>query len=246
MIPASYLQAVRRLLDGLEQTQLDAVDRAAGLVIHALQHGGAVFCADIGHGNQNDFINRAGGLAAVQPFQVRLEVTDPVAKCRRDRPPPRRVDRECEAIRLGVRTSRLRAGDVMLIGSVSGSNVRPVELALACRDHGVHVIALTSMQYTAKASSKHPSGKRLCDVASVVIDNGAPYGDAAVNVPGIEPAVLPVSGVAMTVCGWMIWGRVMERMAAAGDAPSVFISVNRPEGPAEYERSRARYEERGY
>ncbi len=246
MIPIAYLNAVRGILDHLEKTQLDAVDRAAALVDHALRHEGAVFCADIGHDNQSDFINRAGGLAAVHPFKVQFAITDPVARCRWDRPRPQPVDRECETIRLAVRASQLRAGDVILIGSVSGSNIRPVELAMACRDHGVRVVALTAMDYTLKVASKHPSGNRLCEVADVVIDNGAPYGDAAVTVPGIDTAVLPVSGVVMTVCGWMIWGRVMERMAAAGDPPSVFMSVNRPEGPAYYERSRARYEERGY
>ncbi len=246
MTPIAYLQAVRGILDHLEKTQLEAVDRAADLIIHAMQNSGAVFCADIGHDNQSDFINRAGGLAVVQLFKAQISIADSVAHCRRDRPRPAPVDRECETIRLAVRASQLRAGDVILIGSVSGINLRPVELALACREHGVRVVAFTAIAYTARVESKHPSGQKLCDAADVVIDNGAPYGDAAVHIPGIEVAALPVSGVSMTVCGWMIWGRVMERMAAAGDPPTVFMSVNRPDGPAWHEKSRARYAERGY
>jgi uncharacterized phosphosugar-binding protein len=83
-------------------------------------------------------------------------------------------------------------------------------------------------------------------VADVVIDNGAPYGDAAVAVPGYEEKMLPVSGVAMIVAGWMIWGRVMEQMAAAGTPPSVYISINREEGRAWHDRSQAEYHRRGY
>lgn len=246
MVTLEYLKTVRGVLDHLERTQLAAVDMAAGLVVDALRNGGAVFCSDIGHDNQSDFINRAGGLAAVRLFKVHLALTDAVARCRRDRPRADGGNLECEAIRVAVNGGQLRPGDVMLIGSVSGSNPRPVELALACRDLGVRVVAFTSMEYTSRVSSKHASGKRLCEVADVVLDNGAPFGDAAVRVPGIDIDVLPVSGVAMTVCGWLIWGRVMERMAAEGGPPSVFMSVNRPDGRDYTDRSRARYEERGY
>ena len=246
MTPLRYLDAVRAILDHLEKTQLPAIDRAADLVVEALAHNGAVRCAAIGHSNEADFINRAGGLAAVQPFTFSFNLHDPVADCQRDRPRPDAVERDLEAIRMAVRTSSLRAGDVMVIGSVSGRNRSPVELALACREAGVRVIAMTSLEYTARVESVHPSGKRLRDVADAVIDNGAPYGDAAVDVPGYDVKLLPVSGVAMIVIGWMLWGRVMEKMAAAGTPASVFMSVNRQDGQAFYEKSKAEYNRRGY
>lgn len=246
MVPVAYLDAVRGVLDHLQASQLDAVDRAAELIVAALTGGGAVFCAEIGHSNQHDFLNRAGGLAALHAFTFSLTISDEVAACRRNRPRPEPVDRELEAVRCAVRTGNLRAGDVVLVGSVSGRSARPVELALACRALGVKVIAFTSAAYTARVTSAHPSGHRLIEVADVAVDIGAPYGDAAVTVPGIEVAVLPVSGAASIVAGWMVFGRVMERMAAAGDPPSVFMSLNRPEGRAWYDASEARFQERGY
>lgn len=241
-----YLDAVRGVLDHLQGTQLPAVERAAELVAQALVSRGAVFCAGIGHGNEHDFMNRAGGLAAVQPFAFQFSTNDPVPDCLRDRPRPEPVERDLESVRLAVRASNLRAGDVLLVGSVSGRNRQPIELALACREIGVKVVALTSLAYTAGVESRHPSGKKLCEVADVVIDNGAPYGDAAVDVPGFGIKLLPVSGVAMTVCGWMVWGRVMEKMAAAGTPPTVYMSVNREGGQEHYDRSRAEYQRRGY
>ncbi|MCC6730941.1 MAG: sugar isomerase domain-containing protein [Chthonomonadales bacterium] len=242
----AYLSAVRRVLDHLESTQAEAIERAADLAAHALTHGGAVFCAEIGHANQQDFLNRAGGLAALQPFSFAFSLTDPVADSLQDRPRQDPIDREMETVRLAVRTSSLRAGDVLLVGSVSGRNVRPVELALACRGAGVHVVGFTSLAYTRRVESRHPSGKRLFEVVDVVIDNGAPYGDAAVTLPGIEANVLPVSGVAMTVAGWLVWETVMRKMAAAGDPPTTFVSVNREGGPERYRQSREAYNERGY
>ena len=241
-----YTAAVRRVLEHYETTQAAPIDAAADLVIHALRNKGVVFCAEIGHGTQGDFLNRAGGLAAVQPFTFSISVGDSVPDCLAGRPQPEAVDRELESIRLAVRSSQMRAGDVLLVGSVSGRNVRPIELTLAAKSIGARVIAFTSLVYTAEVQSLHPSGKRLCEVADVVIDNGAPFGDAAVSVPGVDIDVLPVSGVAMNIGGWLIWERVVEIMAAQGDPPTVFMSVNRPGGMDYYQAARARYQERGY
>ena len=80
----------------------------------------------------------------------------------------------------------------------------------------------------------------------MAIDNGAPFGDGAVDIPGFDFKLLPVSGVSMTVIGWMIWGRVMEQMAAAGNPPTVFMSVNRPGGKEYYDQAVAEYQRRGY
>ena len=246
MTPVNYITAVRSLLNHLEGTQLRTVDRAARLAVRALKNRGAVFCAGVGHGIEGDFINRAGGLAAVQRFSYGFSVNSPVAKCLAPRPRACRVHRETEEATLAVRTGNLRRGDVIVIGSVSGKTSSTVALALACRKAGIKVIALTSLEYTAKVKSDHPSGRRLCDVADVVVDNGVPYGDAAVKIPGLRERALPLSGVACAVAGWMIWGRVMELMAAGGTPPTTFISVNRDGGQKHYKRSRARFERKGY
>jgi uncharacterized phosphosugar-binding protein len=246
MIPLRYLDAVRGILTHLETTQLEAVESAADLVIAAMTQGGAIFCAEIGHSNQADFLNRAGGLAALQPFSFNFGANAPVAECLKTRPRPESGDDDLAAIRFAVHHSNLRAGDVLFVGSVSGKNRRPVEMALACRDLGVRVVGFTSFDYTAQVESLHPSGHKLKDVSDVAIDIGAPFGDGAVEIPGYDFKLLPVSGVSMIALGWMIWGRVMEKMAADGNPPSVFMSINRPGGPEYYEKSRAQYQERGY
>ncbi len=246
VVPLLYTAAIRKVLTHLEETQLAAIDQAADAVVAALRNGGAVFCGNIGHSNQDDFLNRAGGLAALQRFAYSLSITDPVADCLNNRPRTEPFERDLETIRFAVKASNLRKGDVVLVGSVSGKNREPVELALACREMGVTVIGMTSMVYTQQVESLHPSGKRLFEVADVVIDNGAPFGDAAVAIPGYENDLLPVSGVAFIVAGWMIWGRVMEKMAEQGDAPTTYISANRPGGMESYQQNREHYQKRGY
>lgn len=211
MTPMDYLAAVRRLLDHLERTQLPALERGAELIVAALQQRGTIWCAEIGHGIQGDFINRAGGLAAVKKHE-----------------------------------GQHRAGDVLLIGSVSGKNEKPVELALQARAAGVATIGFTSLAYTREVASLHPSGRKLCEVVDVVIDHGAPYGDAAVTIAGYPHAVLPVSGVGCAVAGHMLLGRALEKMAAAGTPATVFQSINRADGKAAYEQALAQYAARGY
>lgn len=246
MVPHAYLAAVRGILAHLETSQLDAVEQAADLIVASVTNGGLVYCADIGHSNQWDFINRAGGLAVVQPFNFSCNITDPVPECAQARPRPEPFERDLETVRFALQASNLRAGDVMLMGSVSGKNRNPVELALACRELGIKTIGFTSFEYTAQVESLHPSGKKLFEVVDVAIDNGAPFGDAVVDVPGYEIKLCPVSGVSMVVIGWLIWGRVMEKLAAAGTPASVFMSLNRPGGQEWYDKNKALYNERGF
>jgi len=243
---SQYTAAIRGVIDHLETTQLPVIEKAAALVVHSLTHGGTIFCSEIGHSNQADFVNRAGGLASVQPFSYNFNVHDPVPDCHKNRPREKTIDRDLEIIRFAVNNSALRAGDVMLIGSVSGKNKGPVELALACQAIGVKVIAFTAMAYTMQVEAQHPSGKKLYEVADVAIDDGAPFGDAAVKMPGYDFKLLPVSGVGNIISGWILWEKVIEKMVAAGTPPSVFMSINRPGGQEYYDKSRAEYNRRGF
>jgi uncharacterized phosphosugar-binding protein len=149
-------------------------------------------------------------------------------------------------IRAGVATRNLCAGDVMLIGSVSGRNRDPIEFALACREKGIQTIGLTALAYSRQVASAHPSGQKLCDVVDVAIDIGAPYGDAIIEIPGYEIKLLPVSGVANAVAGHLIFGTVMEKMASLGHPATVFMSVNREGGPDFHQKAVEQFKARGY
>ena len=245
MIPNKYLTQVRGILNHLEQTQLPALEQAAELIVQALTHQGLVYCSELGHGIQGDFLNRAGGLAVIQPFNYTVNVTSPIPRCYQNRPRSNTWEQDLETVRFAVQSSNLRPGDVMLVSSVSGKNRVPVELALTCRAQGIRVNGFTSLAYTQTVAALHPSGKRLCEVVDVVIDIGAPVGDAAVEVPGYDIKLMPVSGVAMDVAGWMMMGRVMEIMAGREHPLTVFASVNPAGGEERYRQSKEQYETRG-
>ena len=109
----------------------------------------------IGHGGELELHHRAGGLLATNIFSFNCAVSSPIAECLRGRPRPEPVEPVIEQVRLAVRLSELRAGDALMVASVSGRTLQTVELALAARALGVTVIGLTSLEYTAQVESDH-------------------------------------------------------------------------------------------
>lgn len=241
-----YAEVARETLERVAQTQLGAIRRAGEAVARALANGGVFWLYRLGHGGEQDLLHRAGGLVAARPFGFSLEVSSRPPKARRGRPGGECVEADLEAVRLAVRASEMRGGDVLLLSSVSGRNRVPVELAREARRLGVTVVGVTSREYTAQVESAHPSGEKLCDVADIVIDNCAPFGDACIEVEGYEHKALPISGLAHLLIAWMICGEAIERMAAMGKRPHVYQSVNRPGGGEYNERAERECDRLGY
>jgi uncharacterized phosphosugar-binding protein len=123
--------------------------------------------------------------------------------------------------------------DVFVIASNSGVNGSVVGMALAAKEHGHGVIAVTSLEHTARVTPKHPSGVRLSEVADVVIDNLAPYGDTTLNLdggPGRKIGVGAVSSMTAAFIAQLLTIAVSERIAAAGSVPPIYLSANIPAG----------------
>lgn len=246
MLAREYADAVREITGRIEDTQMEAIGEAAGAISRALADDGAFWVYNIGHGGERELTHRAGGLLATKIFSFGFNVSSPVADCLRGRPREEPVEPALEQVQLAVRASEMRPGDVLMVASVSGRTLRTVELARAASEAGLTVIGLTSLEYTAQIESDHPSGAKLCDVADIVIDNCAPFGDACLEAEAYDHAVLPISGVAHVVIGWMVCAEVIDRMTQTGTPPHVYMSVNRPGGREHNEQAEREYNELGY
>ena len=135
---------------------------------------------------------------------------------------------------------------MLFVGSVSGKTANVVELALQARAHGLTVIALTALAYSSKLASEHPSGKRLYEVADLVLDNHAPYGDALLEVEGLDYPICPASGIGAAVTLWAVVAGIVEEMLRRGLKPTVFPSVNRPDGKTLVSQVEAEARRKGY
>ena len=234
--------AFQAKLTELREAESENISRAANVCAEAMLRGGVVHIYDTGHIINSELIQRAGGLAGLTPFNFGLSVSN-ANRYREKEPKP---DAEAELVSLALKQSNIRAGDVLIVGTVSGNSVRPVELAIQARSAGVNVVAVTSLEYSSRLEPKHPSGKRLFEVADIVIDNHAPYGDAMLEVEGLEPKICPASGICAAIAMWAVTMGCAEAILSAGKTPTVYWSANLPDGMERLTRTQNEYGEKGY
>jgi uncharacterized phosphosugar-binding protein len=129
----------------------------------------------------------------------------------------------------------------MIVISNSGINPVPIEMAMLAKEAGLIVVAITSRAHSQSVNSRHSSGKRLYEVADIVIDNRGVPGDAAIPLPSVNFK----SGATSTVAGTAIVQAIVVQAAALlaerGITPPVFISANLPAGDAHNRELVSRY-----
>lgn len=123
-----------------------------------------------------------------------------------------------------LRNFDLSEKDSALVVSSSGCNVVPIEMAEQFRKRGVRVVAIVSAKHSEASSSRRPDGKKLQDFADLVLDTGAPVGDAMVNVEGLDTPVAPGSTVGGCLLVNAIKAEVAERLTRAGQPPKVLTA----------------------
>jgi uncharacterized phosphosugar-binding protein len=124
-----------------------------------------------------------------------------------------------------LRNFALRPQDSALVISSSGCNLVPIEIAEGFRKRGIRVVAIISLAHSQASTSKRPDGKKLQDFANLVLDTGAPIGDAMVRIPGLEAAVSPGSTVGGCLIINSIKAEVAARLTAAGHPPKVLAAA---------------------
>ena len=228
MLIERYFEALQAKISEIA-AQPEPIQQAAKLCADTLEKGGVIHIFDSGHMVSSELIHRAGGLAALSALSFKLEV-DNLVRTRADAPPNASPGISYKYIEHVFESNQLRAGDVLFVGSVSGKTPNVIELALQAKAHGLTVIGLTSIAYSSRLDPMHPSGRRLYEVVDLVLDNHAPYGDAMLEVEGVDYAICPASGLGAATIMWAIMAGLVEEMLARGLKPSVYPSVNRPDG----------------
>lgn len=123
-----------------------------------------------------------------------------------------------------LRNFDLKVGDSALVVSSGGCNVVPVEMAEEFQRRGVKVVAIISQVHSEASTSRHHAGKKLQDFADIVLDTGAPIGDAMVKIEGLDTAVAPGSTVGGCLLVNAIKAEVADRLVKAGQPPKVLTA----------------------
>lgn len=120
-----------------------------------------------------------------------------------------------------LRNFALSSDDSALVISSSGCSVVAIEMAEAFRNNHIRVVSIISVRHSEKSRSRHPEGRKLQDVSDLVLDTGAPVGDAMVAIPGLETPVSPGS----TIGGCLVVNCIKAQLALlltnAGAPPKV-------------------------
>ena len=223
-----YLEEISSRLDRAASNTAP-IEAAVKLVADALDAGGVVQAFGTGHSEAfaMEIAGRAGGLIATNRIPLRTVVL----RGKRDLSVLGSPDLERDPAVVDelLSLTDLNPADVFMIASNSGVNGSVVGMALAAKARGHKVIAVTSLEHTNRVKPKHPSGKRLSEVADIVIDNLAPYADTTMTLDG-GIGVGAVSSITAAFVAQLITVGVAATMQERGKTPPVYISDNIPGG----------------
>jgi uncharacterized phosphosugar-binding protein len=123
-----------------------------------------------------------------------------------------------------LRNFDLSEKDSALVASSSGCNLVPIEIAAEFKQRGIKIVAIISRRHSEASRSQHPEGLKLQDFADLVLDTGAPVGDAMVRVEGLETPVSPGSTIGGCLLVNAVKAEVAARLTKAGAPPKVLTA----------------------
>jgi uncharacterized phosphosugar-binding protein len=224
---SQYFQAVRTALGEIEATQRDAIGRAAARFAQAILAGRLVHVFGTGHSRMavEEMFPRYGSFPGFHPI-VELSMTyhNPVVGANGQRQAMFLENVQGFGPVLW-RNFVTDPADALLAISTSGCNAVTIDVALEAKRLGLYVVALTSLPHARVSTSKHESGRKLDEVADLVLDQRAPAGDSAVWIDGLETPVAPISSVTGCTIVNLIKADVARRLTEAGAPPRVLTAA---------------------
>lgn len=219
----NYLNHLKNMLDAIEKTQMDSMDRAAQMLADAIESGNTIYAFGASHAGilAEELFYRTGGLALINPiFSPTLMLnTRPVTTTSR-------MEKLEGFGKVLLNSVPIGKGDVLIVHSVSGRNAVSIEMALEAKEIGAKVIVITNLNYSKAVTSRHSSGKLLYETGDVVIDNCGDYEDSSIKIEGMEQKIAPTStSTGAAIVNSIVLG-VVERLLQKGITPPVFHSAN--------------------
>ena len=222
-----YLTQCRGLVDAVEK-QIPLIQKAADLFSATILAGRMVHVFGSGHSRimTEEMWPRYGSFPGWNPIvELSLSFHNLVVGANGQRQAMFLENISGLADRI-LRNFDLSDQDSALVVSSSGCNVVPIEMAELFQKRGIQVVAIVSSDHLASSKSKRADGKKLTDFADIILDTGAPPGDAMVRVPGLDTPVAPGSTVGGCLLVNSIKAETAARLTAAGQPPKVLSGAN--------------------
>lgn len=219
-----FFDAAIGLLQRVRDEEAEGIEAAGALLADTVAAGGNLFAFGAGHSSlaAQDVVYRAGGLALMNllavPGVVGVDVMPATLGSALER-----VDGLAGAV---LDSSPIRAGDALVIISLSGRNALPVEMAMNARALGVKVIGVTSVAYATETKSRHVSGTYLKDHCDIVLDSKIAVGDAELSLDTVPVPFAPASTVVTTALMQAVMATAAGALDARGIEPPLLRSGN--------------------
>ncbi len=220
--PLEYLQNLNRITENIISEQLPAIEECAKAFADALKNDNNIFLFGTGHSHMlaEELFYRAGGLVKIQPIlETSLMLHEGAAKSTE-------IERLEGYADILFGTYNMKEDDVIVIISNSGRNGVPVDMALLAKEKGLKVIALTNLKHSSSGASRHKSGKRLFEIAHIVLDNMGCVGDASVYFDELGRNACPTSTSTGAAILHAVVAGCIETLLNEGITPEVFSSSN--------------------
>ena len=221
-----YLRNIRQLLEKLENTQEQTIEKVAEVCADSIYNGGLLYFFGTGHSHMicEEPFYRAGGLASIYPIlESDLMLHEGASKSSS-------YERLPGLGNVVVSHTPLGKGDVLFLISNSGRNCAIIDAALEAKKRGAITVAITSMYHTTSVASRPSNGLNLYQVCDSVLDTGGIVGDASVELEGLKQKIGPTSSVIDITLVNLVLVNTVELLLEKGMAPPVFTSANTDEG----------------
>lgn len=223
-----FMDEARKLIDKIEATQAEKLEQAAELYANAIANDGLVHLYGNGHSGIGVYetFPRIGSMVGFHPLieQSLVNYSAVVGlNGLRQNQHLERLEGFAEQILVNF---DFGPHDVIVCFSSTGINGVVVDMALGAKKRGLKVIAVTSVEHQMATESRHSSGKRLCEIADVVIDNCTPPGDAMIHIDGLDAPVSPGSSLAAVTIVQTLNAMTAEKLLERGYKPIVLPSMH--------------------
>lgn len=183
-----FYDKVIDLIDVLYDKEHNNIVKAAEICVKSVENNGVIHVFGSGHsvGFGLEMQDRIGSLACVHSIKTSDFVVKGDVSLTEFKDPNNIFERRPGIAEKLYNLYEIEKRDVFIIISNSGINGVVIDLAIIAKEKGHKIVVVTSLKHTTAEDSRHPSGKKLYELADVVIDNCGPQGDALIETGKVE------------------------------------------------------------
>ena len=205
MLAQLWLENTRNVMSHIEKTQTENIHKAAEFMANSIRAKRWVHTFGCGHATLpvEEMYPRIGGYVGFHPI-IELPLTFFTHITGEMGINQFLFLERVEGFGLEIMKSyKFDPHDTMWLFSHSGINQVNIDIALESRQLGMKVVVVSSVEGYRDNISRHSSGKKLTEIADVVIDSCVPAQDASVSIKNHQDKIAPVSTMAFVTIVWM-------------------------------------------